>query len=148
MDVDRPRRTDAQRRERLTGAEVKTLCSHPVVDVDPPPTPTLPPALAPEAQIGSGLPTYDVLTYDPQALKAAHTRYLTEPKGLTDDDLAQFAIVDPTFAERARAKRAGFVEGTTANEERVGMTVWVRGSRGALVSSSMIGGWSSMASRG
>jgi hypothetical protein len=48
--------------------------------------------------------------YNSDAFSAAHQRFLTDAKSLTDDDLAQFAVVDPKLAERARAKRAGFVE--------------------------------------
>ena len=49
-------------------------------------------------------------TYNVEAFQLAHKRFLTDPKSLSDDDLAQFAIVDAKFAERARAMRAGFVE--------------------------------------
>jgi hypothetical protein len=50
------------------------------------------------------------MTYDKTLFDAAHTRFLVEPKSLTDDDLTQLAVIDPRLAERARAKRAGFVE--------------------------------------
>ena len=49
-------------------------------------------------------------TYDGKAFSAAHRKFLEDAKSLTDDDIAQFAIVDAKFAERARARRAGFVE--------------------------------------
>ena len=52
------------------------------------------------------------MSYDPLAFQAAHQRFLTDVNNLTDDDLEQFAIVDPKLAERARARRAGFVEAT------------------------------------
>jgi hypothetical protein len=50
------------------------------------------------------------MTYNATAFETAHKRFLVEPKNLTDDDLAQFAAVDPQLAERARARRSGFVE--------------------------------------
>lgn len=55
--------------------------------------------------------------YNSEAFNLAHQRFLTAAKQLTDDDLAQFAIVDPKFAERARAKRAGFVEADEEEDE-------------------------------
>jgi hypothetical protein len=48
--------------------------------------------------------------------EAAHMRFFEDAKSLTDDDLAQFSVVDPAFAERARAKRAGFVAAKTEAE--------------------------------
>lgn len=44
--------------------------------------------------------------YDPTRFQEAHGRFLLDPKSLTEADLAQFAVVDPAFAARARAKRA------------------------------------------
>ena len=51
--------------------------------------------------------------YNTAAFHSAHTKFLDDAKSLTDKDLAQFAIVDPTLAERARARRAGYVEADT-----------------------------------
>lgn len=56
--------------------------------------------------------------YDPELFSAAHDRFCDDPKTLTDDDLAQFAAVDPRFADRARAKRSGFVEAYTPAERK------------------------------
>lgn len=55
--------------------------------------------------------------YDSALFEAAHGRFLDDAKSLTDDDLAQFNVVDPKFAERARAKRAGFVKARTPEEQ-------------------------------
>ena len=56
------------------------------------------------------------MTYNTKLFEAALQRFLIEPTTLTDDDLAQFAVVDVHLAERARAKRAGFVEAETEAE--------------------------------
>jgi hypothetical protein len=113
-----------QSRERLTGAEVKALCSHPVVRCDPPSTvdqdvPTAAPdhalvtkTIADTGDNGGGT------KYDSALFTEAYQRFLDEPKALTDADLAQLALVDPPLAERARARRAGFVEATTADERK------------------------------
>ena len=53
------------------------------------------------------------MTYDHAAFRAAHVKFLTDAKTLSDDDLELFAIVDPKLADRARARRAGFVEADT-----------------------------------
>jgi hypothetical protein len=124
-----------QRRERLTGAEAKKLCFHPVVHLDPPPTanedasravlPT--PTRAPDPALmmkTSDAPApadgaHDVV-YDTKRFEEAHGRFLKDAKALTDDDLAQFALVSPKFAERARAKRAGFVEAEDAAQQKIG----------------------------
>lgn len=50
------------------------------------------------------------MMYNPVTFHEAHKKFLTDAKTLTDDDLAQFAIIDPKLAERARAKREGYVE--------------------------------------
>jgi hypothetical protein len=57
--------------------------------------------------------------YDTTLFEAAHERLLTDVKTLTDDDIAQFAAVDPTLADRARAKRSGFVEQETDEERQL-----------------------------
>lgn len=119
-----------QHRERLTGAEVKTLCSHPVVRVDPPstvdkdacaslPTAAPDPALVTK-RADTGHNNGGATQYDAALFTEAHQRALGEPTALTDADLAQLAIVHPEFAERARAKRAGFVEAKTADEQKAG----------------------------
>jgi hypothetical protein len=56
--------------------------------------------------------------YDAALFQAAHKRLMVDAKTLTDDDLAQFAAVDPTLADRARAKRNGFVEAYTPAERK------------------------------
>ena len=48
--------------------------------------------------------------YTSQAFTEAHDRFLTDATRLTDEDVAQLALVDADLADRARAKRAGFVE--------------------------------------
>lgn len=52
--------------------------------------------------------------FDATHFQEAHGRYLTDAKTLTDADLELFTLVDAKFAERARAKRAGFVEAEKA----------------------------------
>jgi len=59
-------------------------------------------------------------TYNRAIFSAAHAKYFEAPTTLTDDELAQFAIVDPAFAERARAKRAGFVEAVNPEFQKAG----------------------------
>ena len=49
-------------------------------------------------------------TYNRDLWKAAHERFIGNPSALTDGDLEQLALTDGALAERARAKRAGFVE--------------------------------------
>jgi hypothetical protein len=49
-------------------------------------------------------------SYNSAVFGAAHQKYFDDPKTLDDFDIAQFEIIDPKLAERARAKRAGFVE--------------------------------------
>jgi hypothetical protein len=56
--------------------------------------------------------------YNRELFIQAHGRYLTDAKTLTDEDLEQFAIVDPKLAERARAKRAGYVRQRTEAERK------------------------------
>jgi hypothetical protein len=58
------------------------------------------------------------MTYNSTAFETAHKKFLDDATTLTDDDLAQFAIVDPKLAERARAKRAGFVKAETDDDRR------------------------------
>jgi hypothetical protein len=53
--------------------------------------------------------------YNSGAFAVAHKKFLNDPKTLDESDLEQFAIVDPAFADRARAKRAGFVEAADAD---------------------------------
>ena len=62
----------------------------------------------------------DKVVYDTKAFEAAHRRFLTDPKTVTDDDLALFELVFPSFAERARAMRAGFVNAQTAEDRTLG----------------------------
>jgi hypothetical protein len=52
--------------------------------------------------------------YDKALFQVAHKRFMLDPKALTDADIAQLAIVDPTLVDRARAKRAGYVEADDA----------------------------------
>jgi hypothetical protein len=124
-----------QRRERLTGDEVNKLCFHPVVYLDPPPsvdedasravspTPTEAPdpvLVTTRADVNAPSDGAHDVVYDSKGFEAAHHRFLTEPKALTDADLAQFALVSPKFADRARAKRAGFVEAEDATQQKFG----------------------------
>ena len=51
-------------------------------------------------------------------LQAAQTKFIADAKTLTDADLEQFAIVDPALAERARARRQGFVPAETELERK------------------------------
>ena len=62
----------------------------------------------------------DKVVYDTKAFEAAHRRFLTDPKTVTDDDLALIELVFPSFAERARAMRAGFVNAQTAEDRTLG----------------------------
>ena len=57
------------------------------------------------------------MKYDTARWTDAHHKFLDDATTLTDDDLAQLALVDPIFAERARAKRAGFVEADTRTDD-------------------------------
>jgi hypothetical protein len=57
-------------------------------------------------------------TYNYKLFETAHTKFIGAPATLTDADLEQFAIVDPKLAERARAKRAGFVEGRNDDDRK------------------------------
>jgi hypothetical protein len=66
------------------------------------------------------------MTYDRVAFVQAHHKFLTDAKTLTDADLEQFAVIDPKLADRARAKRAGFVEAfecTDAEKRALSQTV-------------------------
>jgi hypothetical protein len=58
--------------------------------------------------------------YDTKRWEQAHKRFIEDPKTVTDEDLDQFAAVDPKFSEHARAKRAGFVKARTAMEQAAG----------------------------
>jgi hypothetical protein len=54
-----------------------------------------------------------------KAFGEAHARFLTEPTALTDADLEQLGCVDQGLADRARAKRAGYVEPKPTNPDDV-----------------------------
>jgi BMFP domain-containing protein YqiC len=56
--------------------------------------------------------------YNSKAFEAAHRKFVDDAKTLSDEDLEQFQIVDPKLAERARARRAGFVESETEDEHK------------------------------
>ena len=49
-------------------------------------------------------------TYSTERFNDAHARLLENPASLSDDDLALFDLVAPALGDRARAKRAGYVE--------------------------------------
>jgi hypothetical protein len=53
--------------------------------------------------------------YNQKLFDIAHRKFL-EHEALTDDDIAQFEILSRNLAERARARRAGFVPSETADE--------------------------------
>jgi hypothetical protein len=56
---------------------------------------------------------------NPKLFAAAHARFLSsDPQSLTAADLEQFAIVEPKLAERARARRAGYVRQRTEEERK------------------------------
>lgn len=57
-------------------------------------------------------------TYDREKWQAAFSRFNLKPKELTDDDLAQLALVDPQFADRARAARIGYAPATDPKLDR------------------------------
>lgn len=59
------------------------------------------------------------VVYDTERFVAAHKRFLADAKTVTDDDLALFALVNPEFAERARAMRAGFVPAESEETQKV-----------------------------
>ena len=82
------------------------------------------------------------MTYDREHFKLAHERFLLTPKVLTDGDLEQLAVVDPTLAERARAKRAGFVEAEDDDDRKLatvpvtqkGLLTWQKDVIGPMIS--------------
>lgn len=55
--------------------------------------------------------------YNAKQFEEAHERFIIEPKALTDDDLAQLTLIDARLGERARARRAGFVDAEDATED-------------------------------
>jgi len=67
------------------------------------------------------------MKFDFKAWSDAHQKFFTDAKTLTDDDLAQLATSDPELAEKARAKRSGFVPSETdAERQRLAKTVTQR----------------------
>jgi hypothetical protein len=56
--------------------------------------------------------------YNYKLFEAAHTKFIEAPATLTDADLEQFTVVDPKLAERARARRAGYVKSETDEERK------------------------------
>jgi hypothetical protein len=59
------------------------------------------------------------MTYHYKAFETAQQKFIDDPKTLTDADLEQFAIVEPKLAERARAKRAGYVQAESEDERQL-----------------------------
>jgi len=121
--IDRVAKALVQRRQ-LSGDEVKSLCSHVVVRLDVKDTARLntteteadeaPGAAVARDEatlIAAPAPTATHITkYDGERWVAAHGKFINDARTLTDEDLAHLAYVDRNHAERARAKRAGFVE--------------------------------------
>jgi hypothetical protein len=56
--------------------------------------------------------------YNRAAFTAALTKFTEDPASLTDSDIEQFAIVNPKIADRARARRQGFVPAETEMERK------------------------------
>lgn len=59
------------------------------------------------------------MKFDEKAWLAAHDRFLNNPTGLTDDDLTLLQLVDPKLSEKARARRAGYVEAQSDEDRRL-----------------------------
>jgi hypothetical protein len=55
-----------------------------------------------------------------KAWGAAHHKFVADARTLTDDDIAQLATTDRELAEKARAKRAGFVRPVSDDERQRG----------------------------
>lgn len=84
-------------------------------DATAPATPPAPPADPPQRRRRSVAParySRDAATrYDGKQFEAALDRYNgDQPETLTDEDLAQLAVIDEALAGRAFAKRAGYLE--------------------------------------
>lgn len=121
------------KRQRLSGDELKQLTTPPVVCVEPSQDERRRSAddearrraaVARDEYTRTRAPqttaAADFSKYDATLFAAAHDRLLVNATSLTDDDIAQFAAVDSRLADRARARRAGFVEADDAEMKKFG----------------------------